>query len=253
MITLDLSDFFKEWQLTIDQAESFVDTLLSEIGARFSEEWHNLAGKELKQTRQEYQRGIYVQRPSFDSVIIGLDGWLPNAVEQGIMPFDMKEGFMNSSKRHLKKGGGWYLTVPFRLGTPGIVGDSGIFSSVMPQEVYEVAKKELKTRRSLPAASLPPQFQVKGVRSEILNEKGEQVFPAYQHKNPIYEGMTKSNKEGHSHYMTFRRVSDNSDPNSWIHSGIVAHDLLQKAFSSFNVEDIVSRVKEDFIKTLDKV
>ena len=52
MITLDLSDFFKEWQLTIDQAESFVDTLLSEIGARFSEEWHNLAGKELKQTRQ---------------------------------------------------------------------------------------------------------------------------------------------------------------------------------------------------------
>ena len=53
--------------------------------------------------------------------------------------------------------------------------------------------------------------------------------------------------------MTFRRVSDNSDPNSWIHSGIVAHDLLQKTLSSFNVEDIVSRVKEDFIKTLDKV
>lgn len=250
-IKIDISDFISEWNLTVEETDTLVSSILEEIGERFADSWRNKAGQELHQTKKEYQRGIYIERPDANSVVIGLKGWLPNAVEKGIEPFDMKsEGFSKSPKRKFKKGGGWYLTIPFRIGTPGIVAESSIFSTVMPASVHKVAKERLSSGRqkSLSVSDLPKEFQVKGVRPEVKNKITGQVFSEYQHKNPIFEGMQKSNKEGHSHYTTFRRVSDLSDPNSWIHTGIIAHNLMEKTLNDFPITQIISNAKEKFLK-----
>lgn len=248
-IQIDVSDFVKQWNLTSQEEELFIDNVLDEISTRFAQEWHNVAGEVLKQTKKEYQESIYIEKiEGAGTVIVGLKGWLPNAVEQGIEPFDMKEGFKNSSKRKFKKDGGWYLTIPFRIGTPGIVGESEIFSSIMPEEVYKVALSQLRgdSRRQLNVKSLPEEFQVKGIRPEVKNQAGK-VFEAYQHKSSIYEGMRRSDKEHHGYYTTFRRVSDTSDENAWIHTGIEPRNLMGKTLQDFNIGDIIRSVRQKFL------
>lgn len=249
-IKIDISDFVEQWNLTAQEEELFIENVLDEVSTRFAQEWHNTAGEALKQTKKEYQESIYIEKiEGAGTVIVGLKGWLPNAIEQGIEPFDMKEGFKNSSKRKFKKDGGWYLTIPFRFGTPGIVGESEIFSNIMPEEVYKAALSELRgsSKKQLSAKSLPAEFQVKGVRPEVKNNTTGKIFEAYQHKASIYEGMRRSNKEYHGHYMTFRRVSDRSDENAWIHTGIEPRNLMNKTLQNFNIGDIIRSVRQKFL------
>ncbi len=250
-VSIDISDFVSTWSLTTQETELFVHSVLDEVGQRFYEYWYQEAGENLRQTKQEYQRGLYVEKPSEDSIIVGLIGWLPNAIEQGLQPFDMKEGFAQSDKKKpsYRKNGktGWYLTIPFRHGTPGIVAESGIFSDVMPAEVYKVAKNVIKQGRPLMDTDLPIEFQVKGIRPEVVNNITNQVFQEYQHKSSIYQGMTRSEKKYHGQYMTFRRVSDMSDPNSWIHKGFTSYNLMGKTLDKFPIDTIISNLKEDFL------
>ena len=248
-IKIDISDFINQWRLTEEEVSTFAYNVLDEIGTRFADQLRNKAGQELKQTKQDYQRAIYIEKPDNTSVIIGLSGWLANAVEKGLGPFDMKEGFRYSSKVKLKPAGGWYMTIPFRHGIPTTIGESSIFANIMPGKVYEVAKQKLKDRRSqLTIKDLPPEFQLKNVRPEVYNSNTGQKFGPYQHKASIYEGMKNIGGVGHSQYVTFRRVSDMSDPLSWIHTGIVAHNLFEKTLNEFPIADIISQVKEDFLE-----
>ena len=248
-INIDISDFVKQWQLTAQESDMFVYSVLDELGSRFAEQWKAQAGKVLKQTKQQYQRAIYIEKPDLNSLVVGLAGWLPNAVEQGLQPFDMKPGFKNSDKRHFKKDGGWYVTVPFRFANPEALGESTIFASAMPGKVYEIAKTTLKNRQAtLKATQLPDEFRIKGVRPEVINADTRQVFAAYQHKSPIYEGMKNMGAPGHSQYMTFRRVSDLSDPMAWIHTGIKPANLMEQTFANFPMANIIAQVKDDFLR-----
>lgn len=247
-INIDISDFIGTWSLTLQEQELFVSNILDEVSSRFAESWYNEAGKVLKRTKKEYQQSIYIEKINQETVLVGLRGWLPNAIEKGMESFDMKEEFKTSSKRKFKKDGGWYLTIPFRIGTPDIVGESAIFSKIMPNEIYKVARKELKSSGTkLTFEKLPKEFQITNIRPEVVNKATNKVFEQYKHKNPIFEGMQKSQKEGHGHYITFRRVSDLSDENSWIHSGLIARNLMSKTLQSFNLPNIISQVKQNFI------
>ena len=249
-IEIDISDFVSQWNLTLQEQDLLVANVLDEVSSRFVESLNNEAGKVLKQTRQEYQRAIYVEKIGKDTVLVGLRGWLANAVEKGIEPFDMKDNFKNSSKRKFKKDGGWYLTIPFRIGTPGIVGDSTIFSTIVPNEVYKVALKELRGKnKKLTFDKLPKEFQIKGVRPEVTNNTTGKIFEKYTHKNPLFEGMQRSQKEHHGQYVTFRRVSDMSDENAWIHSGIMARNLMEKTLQTLPITNIISNVKRNFLES----
>ena len=247
-VKIDISDFVQQWQLTAEESDMFIYSVLDELGVRFADAWRNEAGKVLKQTKQQYQRAIYIEKPDNYSLVVGLAGWLPNAVEQGLEPFDMKPGFKQSDKKKYKKDGGWFVTVPFRFATPDALGESTIFANVMPGKVYEVAKTVLKNRKaSLSVTQLPEEFRLKGTRAEVINKTTGQVFSQYQHKESIYEGMKNTGGERHSQYMTFRRVSDLSDPMAWIHPGLKPANLLERTFSSFPMAQIISQVKEDFL------
>ena len=199
-----------------------VQTSLSIIRDR----WQREAQNRLKSTRADYLMGL-----SFNSIIypldsdgfvgsVQLDGKLPNMIEEGFKPFDMKIGFGKSNKVSRTKGGGWYLTVPFRHSTPN---SNGSFGAPMPKSVYNVAKKLAPNAR----------MSVKG--------GNRTSWTGYQHKNNIYDGLTRIVKSykntNQSQYYTFRRVSNNSDPMSWQHPGWsglkVAEKLMPFARQTF--------------------
>lgn len=239
-VSIDITDFVSKWSLTMEQTDLLASAILSEVATNFANEWSNIAGKELKQTKQEYQKAIYINQIDNYNIIVGLNGTLPNMIEKGADPFDMKDGFKESSKKKSKKGGGWYLTIPFRFATPTSVAESAIFSNKMPQEVYEVAKK-LGDREQIKIKDLPVQFQIPQMRKSLPQ------FGDYIHKNPIHEAIQKKqDSTGRSQYVSFRRVSDLSDENSWIHTGIIARNLAEKALNSFDIEGSIAKVKRDF-------
>ncbi|NLY08545.1 MAG: hypothetical protein GXZ11_01385 [Tissierellia bacterium] len=126
-------------------------------------------------------------------------------IEQGYSAFDMKVGFANSPKKKATSTG-WYLTIPYRHMTTSKI------HSTMPKDIAKPAKK-LSDGDRLSAAL---------VRS--LGYKPKTSWAGYTWKNSQYDSLTRIVKEYDSgkkrgHYMTFRRVSDKTDSNAWMHPG----------------------------------
>ena len=62
---------------------------------------------------------------------------------------------------------------------------------------------------------------------------GENKTSGYKHKFNIYEGLQReqigSGTENRGGYFSFRRASENSDPDSWAHPGFTALKLMETA------------------------
>lgn len=129
-------------------------------------------------------------------------------LENGVTPFDIKKGLLNSPKAKTGKTGKKYITVPFQHGTPGTSG----FSSVMPTSLYNKIK-------SMPVGSI---LKNGTVGDKSLQEYGKK--PNW--KSGKFEGLTKTGREGHTGYFTFRRVSE--DSTGWIHPGVKANPIFPK-------------------------
>lgn len=133
-------------------------------------------------------------------------------LEYGRGPWDMKPGLLNGPKARISKRGKKYLLVPFRHRTPQGATPDQNFSGVMPKDIYQAAKM-LKGKERLTGTEqkYPP-------KTNQFTKPGG-MAAAYKHKAGIYENMTKVGEKGQSQYMTFRAVSENSDPDSWWHPG----------------------------------
>ena len=127
-IRIDLSDVVAEFNLDENSANMLGAAIIDRVVQEYSSKWQNLINKELKQSREEYLRAVYIERPSSLEVVFGLsarESPLALMVEEGASPFDEKPGFQKSSKAKQKKNGlGWYLTVPFRHATPQAIAES---------------------------------------------------------------------------------------------------------------------------------
>lgn len=245
-ISVDVSAFMESFNIADEDIKQFTSNIISEIATEFSMHWEKAADV-LGQTRQEYQNSIYVEKVNDFTYIVGLNGWLPNAIEQGISSFDQKDWFEKSNKVKYNKEGDWYLTIPFRHGAEGTIGESTVFSGTMPSEVYKQAK-ELKPRESLKARNLPIGLIEPKAKPRIGKSK---IFEEYQRKHSIYEGIQrKEDIKGRGGYTSFRRVGENSDPASWIHPGIEAHNLAEKAFETMDIEATVDLLAENLIEQL---
>lgn len=223
-VKIDLASLGVNDQLSpqiVNAIQSSIQVSLAVIRDRWQTEVQN----KLNSTRPLYLQGL-----SFDSIMypydnnvfsgaVQLQGKLPNMLETGFSSFDMKIGFSKSDRRIQKKDGGWYLTIPIRHSTPG----SFMYGKAMPRDVYGVAKKLGAGER----ASYPGQ--------------GDVSWKGYQRKNKTYDGLQRIvksyQKSTQSQYMTFRRVSDKSDVNSWWHPGFdgakVAEGLMPFAEKTF--------------------
>lgn len=260
-ITIDLSGLSKQFGLSQKAIDELTETCVNEVTAIIYTNWQALAKKNLHSTLPEYLHNLHtVDKGRFAKQII-LTGILPSMVENGASPFDMKNSFEKSKKvkytvpvynakgKQVYAGGDWYLTIPFRIGTPGIVGQAG-FSNEMPQEIYDIMLQR-PAQVPLKESEIPDPYNVPKSRAAIMDEVGDLLYDEYQHKNSIFEGLVKNSSAYENvvqnTYGTFRRVGKNSDPLSWIHKGIKAYHLADKAVEMTNVDDIVQNEVLQFL------
>lgn len=245
-IKIDISSVIDKFNLDQTQSDQLANAVVKRISGAFAQAMAASAKRKLK-SPQAFIDAIKVSLISNNKASVELIGFLANAQNEGKSPFDMKIGFGNSAKRKHKKDGGWYLTIPFRIATPNAVATSSIFSGKMDNSVYNLAKK-LNVRQSLPKGSLPSAHSDTKFRPAIETTDGR--FEAYKHKAPLLEGLTKTGGGGNSQYMTFRRVSDKSDTDSWIHTGIIAKHIHLDAMKDLDIGSETKMVIDKFLDQL---
>ncbi len=136
-------------------------------------------------------------------------------LERGWGPFDQKPGLLNSPKakwtagpddEHPDRESHPYIDVPFEH---------------KETDIPKGIKAEAKAGRSLGLIRLGKGLgsAPAGLRSKTA--PGDMGMEPYTHKSGIYAGLMRkaAGPAGGGKYITFRRVSANSDPSSWIHPG----------------------------------
>ena len=249
-ILIDTSALSQEFALTREDVDALLESVVKDLTAAAYEQWM-LQSRVLGKSRQQYQRGLVVVNQGRFSGAVMLTGTLPNMIENGASAFDMKVGFSKGVK--VKQGKqGWYMTIPFRLATPGAGGFSEVFSGSIPTVVYAAVKKQplvpTKTggqrTKGLSFDSIPKEYQASTTRPATM--VGTKKFEEYKRKTSIYQGITQIQGKG-GPVMGFRRVSRNSDPNSWIHTGIVARNLADKVLQNMQIETRVDMAIDNFL------
>lgn len=247
-IVIDTQDLASKFSLSKKQVEDVCDNVAKTLAARYATTLERAAQRALNQTRQRYIKNIRVVDTGRLQGTVMLDyskDKLIKMIEEGANPFDMKKGFLDSAKVKVGKNGGRYLTIPFRWATPGAVGEADVFSGSMPSEVYTAVRKMDQTipvagggmrTPGLNVTTLSAPLQAVQMRKEIQDSRGKVLFKQYEHKTSIYQGITQQSDPatGQNRYFSFRRVSEKSDPDAFIHSGIEQYNLIQKALSQFD-------------------
>jgi len=256
-IDINSNDIISQFDISKKECEDIIDLTIKEITAAFASQWESTANSDLKSTRSRYVQNLRVVDEGRMSGAVVLDyskDPLIQMIEEGASPFDMKENFEKSAKKHTKADGGWYLTIPFKIGTPDSQITTG-FANIMPQQVYNLVKdkpieksgrsKGISTQDIGGGAGVPQSFQIPTSRSAIVTIPTSQAFKEYQHKTNIYQGIYKQKDQvtGQSSYGSFRRVSDRSDQDSWIYPGLEPKNLAEKAYSIFETKQ--ERILQD--------
>ncbi len=220
-------------------------------------EWIRLAQQNLGTSAINYIGGIQPVEVDGNWCHIHLVGELPNAIENGMAPYDMKPGLLAGPNAKVNpKTGTRFNTVPFRHGIPGTTGKrvgmpmpfTGTTKAGKPNSIIYNAAKKLKVSSELPTGKTAwggktGDFGGYGQRSQLPVKKGRPG--AYTWKSSPYAGIYRIGKfysqKTQYQYTSFRRVSDNSDPNSWWHPGIRPRHLVNQVHSYINgiVENLV--------------
>jgi len=224
-----------------------IDGLSSEIQGKFHHaviaiaegarsRWIDFAKVRLKTSRADYIIGLK-QAESFRSYTRGstivheiqLVGEMPNNFEFGMTGFDMKAvrpGWLGGAKAKTSKDGTKYIHIPFR--------QSATMANLYSGKAALTRTHDIRRHVAWAARRYGLNQTIRSGRSiktkPITIPKTATVHPylrgltKYQTK---IKGITKSGKEkGSSTLMTFRTMSEKSDPGAWIHPGITGAKLL---------------------------
>lgn len=252
-IYVDLSGVAEELSLSAERMDALSSFVLDRLVQRYSEEWTNLVNRELRSTRRDYLQAMSFDRVSSTEAVFTLNyskgNPVPIMLEVGHEPFDEKVGFSQSPKRKMKKGGGWYVTVPFRFATSETLAESGAFSGILPRIIQNMAKKSGSPLRQSDLPSPHSSFNQRAI-IDRMNKKVDE----YKHKVSIYAGLVRkdissTNQEKRGGYFTFRRVSDKSDPLSWWNKGFEKHDFMGRAITSMNIQATVNMAIDNFFES----
>lgn len=255
-IIIDCSNLADEFSLSKGQVDDLIELTIKGVVGNFARNWDNQAKLSLNSTREMYRNALVTGFEGKRTGFVMLVGTLPNMIETGVGAFDMKIGFQNSMKVKQKKNGGWYLTIPFRSASSGALGESSVFASKLPEDIERIInglKPKKSGEQALTKKDIPETYQP-NTRQAITNYESKITFPEYTNKSSIYEGVVK-NKQTYENatqgqFIGFRRVSDKSNPNAFIHTGIKAYNLSQKAFQSTDINGIVDRTVDAYLVSL---
>ena len=230
---------------------------LPDIAQTVHDEIETAASRELTSSGADYKKGLSLILASLSPsdmtrgertfATILLTGWLPNAVEHGWEGGDMKPALLSGRNVKVGNSGVRYNVIAFRHMTPGTSGRSGpamgsteqkpSMGGMSRSQAEQLGRRVHKAAAKLDATTSKPNHGV--VQGERLKAGTAGAKPltnrksGYQHKSDIYAGMQKEQKtygsgRPQSSYGTFRMVSDNSDPASWHHPGIIRHGFFDK-------------------------
>lgn len=254
-IGVDLSEVIDEFGLMASELQQLTPRILERVVDDYMFKWEENINNSTHTTRNEYKKAMYVDYIDDKNAVIGLtptESQLALMLEEGASGFDIREGMEKSSKRHFysslkDKKEHWYITIPLTHATPSAVGES--FSSIMPKAIEDVVKQQpMQGGKSSPVKidQLPEKYQ------EVLKNKTTQT----PHKAPIYAGIIRIDKsstknENRGGYMTFRRISDNSEEGSWQHPGFAALKLMEKTaqdvLDDSNIDNLINDTVQRFL------
>ena len=141
-LQFDFSDLREEFSMSQKDVDGLLDYTIKEITAAYAQEWENQASLNLHSSRNLYMRSIIVSDPGKFKGAVELVNDVPNMIESGKPPYDMKPTLINGRKSKVGKNGKRYNTVPFSIGIPTSLEEN--FATIMPKEVYSVISKNLK-------------------------------------------------------------------------------------------------------------
>lgn len=234
-IKINLDDLIEEFELSPSQVFNLGSNLTNELSDTFFSALKQRVNSSLKSARGIYLKNLTIETLDPLTKEIVLSGWLPNAIEQGISPFDMKVGFSKAKNVKISVEGNWYMSIPFLYSTPESSGETG---KSLPTEVHEVVKK---AKSPLKDNQVPESYKLHQIKQ--IAGGG-----TYQHKNSIYTGL-KKNEQGNSAYINFRRVGATSDPNVFMHPGIQQKDFFGKSLLDIESEIpiLADKIIDDFL------
>ncbi len=167
-------------------------------------------------------------------------------IEEGQPPRDMKPKLLASKKAKVGADGKRYITVPFRHGTPGTVG-----LPAMPKNVYNQAQQLGFSRRNgfLKALFTGRKYEWNGRLQDKSTGQQSHIPPhpgaGYTWKSGKFDGMVRMGQKGQTQYMTFRRLSENSDPRSWQYPGVSPRPIREAVIENTR-EEVLHLVRRGF-------
>src|SRR5579872_3312335 len=253
MIQLDIERMVADLQLTKDELDQVRQLVVKAYVDEVYTETVELAIDKLASARGEYVGALKIIKVDNYTYDLELGGSkLALMIENGCGSFDMKTFFERSPKA-IKTSKGWYLTIPMLFKTPGANPRSDTPGQLLPRRIYDLIRNSPSTVKdtgdeeisTLSGVDVPQKYQPGQLTS--LNNTAD----TYIHKNSIYAGLTRTKDKatGFSNYNTFRRVSNNSDPRSWIHPGIPAYNLMDRAVENVDQLDIAETALQKFFPT----
>lgn len=245
-IQLDFSDLREEFSMSQGDVNKLLDFTVKEVAAKFATLWEKEAAKELSSSRNLYMRSIVVTNPGPGMGAVELVNDIPNMIESGAAPWDMKPDLLNGPKAKVGENGKRFNTIPYSIGTPNALPEN--FSTIMPNDIYQTIKEKPQDikipggvrSKGLGAVDIPEKYMPKPKK---VFDPASKTFQEYTIKSSIYEGIIrqKSDKTGQNSYTSFRRVSENSDPLSWLHPGFKARNFAEAAITKLDLPREVSK------------
>lgn len=240
MIHVDLTGVIPHELLALLQSQDLVEVVLDQVAEAARLKWIRLATTELRTSRQTYADGIQPIESEPGVRTITLLGWLANAIESGLDPFDLRETLLGPharNRRPIRSGKvqtGWYANVPIRHGTPGTTGLAGtpMGEPYGPRGALSRAVSGGLSSEAAAALGKAVYAEARRRRGKPLSEAHGGPLLAPHHKTGIYTGMRRVTGSGpgggaHRQYFTFRRISTNN-PTGWIHPGIEPHNFVDR-------------------------
>ena len=239
-VTLDTSAALAQISSQVDE---IMDTALEELGAYALDRMRELSNTKLDiRSYQEYINSIETSRTQneFEFKIVE-----PKAVrlEEGYNSFDIKVGLLASSK--VKKGkSGSYIDVPFEhtiykrlAGTKGnkLTSGGSLVTSGSQKAAIRAATKRVKSSAKAERLFPSGKRKVRGKQTDML------VTPYSRAQQQVVKGK--------AYTYTFRRVSEKSAPNSWIHPGVKGIKVFEEVAQELDtikdaaVQDVINRYK----------
>ena len=242
-LNISLAAFEKE---TISQLNGAIES----IAYAAMGEWKRLAGSRLRTALNIYLQGLNrvdsfskTKSENINTFTLFLIGGLANDFEFGKSSWDMKPALLSGPHAKVsEKTGVRYNTVPFRHGP-----ESRAFAytgKAREQKLYDHFKVAMKLLKKQEYTRERFELTASGMvkkRTLIPSAPVHPYLAGLRHTQVI---NPKTGKAGHGTKMTWRRISDNSDPSSWLHPGLKALNIHKEvhAYAEREIKNIIKTV-----------